>query len=250
MMINLDNIPTTPPKSVNKDLIKGETKKLKKEFAELQHIMAAQEKYSLLIVLQGLDAAGKDGTVKKVFSKIPAFGISISNFKVPSKKELAHDFLWRVHKETPEKGMVKVFNRSHYEDVLVTRALGFVSDEEAEKRFRIINNFEEIVQNNNTIILKFYLHISHEKQEERLRDRMQNPTKYYKHSDGDWAVRKQWNDYRQFYNECLSHTQETAPWHIIPVDKKWYRNYLICKTIVETLRELPLAYPPLETELV
>ena len=131
-MINLENIPTSPPKNLKRKDIAKITRQLKAEMADLQHKLLAQRKYSLLVVFQGLDAAGKDGSIKNVFSEIPAFGISVSNFKVPTQKELAHDFLWRVHSETPEKGMIKAFNRSHYEDVLITRALGLVSDEEAK----------------------------------------------------------------------------------------------------------------------
>lgn len=249
-MINLDNIPTTPPNNLKRKDIAKITRQLKAEMAELQHKLLAQKKYSLLVVFQGLDAAGKDGSIKNVFSEIPAFGISVSNFKVPTKKELAHDFLWRVHSETPEKGMIKAFNRSHYEDVLITRALGLLSDEEAKNRFRMINNFEEIVQSNDTKIIKFYLHISYEMQEQRLERRMKDATRYYKHGDEDWKVRKQWDDYRDYYHECFEHTQEFALWHVIPVDRKWYRDYLMCKIIVQEMRKIALEYPPLETKMV
>ena len=155
-MKKLNDISTQPPKDFSKKEAKEELKELRTKFADLQTIMYAQGKYSLLVVLQGMDASGKDGLVKKAFSEIPAYGISVSAFKVPSTEELAHDFLWRVHKETPKKGEIKIFNRSHYEDVLVTRMLGFVSDDLAQKRFKIINNFEEIIAQNNTIIVKFY----------------------------------------------------------------------------------------------
>lgn len=249
-MINLDNIPTAPPKNLKRKDISKITRQLKAEMADLQHKLLAQRKYSLLVVFQGVDASGKDGSIKNVFSEIPAFGVSVSNFKVPSSKELAHDFLWRVHSETPEKGMIKAFNRSHYEDVLITRALGLVNDEEANKRFRMINNFEEIVQSNDTVIIKFYLHISYEIQEQRLKIRMKDPTRYHKHGDEDWKVRKQWDDYRKYYYECFEHTQEFAPWHVIPVDRKWYRDYLMCKIIVQELRKLDLKYPKLDSKLV
>ncbi|MCB9257254.1 MAG: polyphosphate kinase [Chitinophagales bacterium] len=248
--MKLSEISTWAPKGSNKNEIKELTKELKQRMASLQHKMRAQEKYSLLVVLQGMDASGKDGVVKNVFSKIPAFGISVASFKVPTKKELAHDFLWRIHQESPEKGQIKIFNRSHYEDVLVTRVLGFVDDAQAKKRFGLINNFEASLQDNKTIVLKFYLHLSKEVQEQRLKERMQERDKFYKHSDGDWETRKSWDQYMKYYQECIDHTQEAAPWHIIPVDDKWYKEYLIAKIVVETLEKLDLEYPDLVTELV
>lgn len=248
-MINLNQLSSDAPAHLDKDKIKKETKALKERMEELQHIMRAQEKYSLLVVLQGMDASGKDGTVKKVFSKIPAFGISVSSFKKPTEEELAHDFLWRVHQETPKKGQIKVFNRSHYEDVLVTRVLGFTDDETAKKRFELINNFEEIIAHNNTVILKFYLHVDYANQEERLKERMTIPHKFHKHSDGDWETRKDWEKYMQYYKECIEHTQKIAPWHIVPVNQNWYKEYYIAKTVVDALEQLPLAYPGLDTEL-
>lgn len=247
--MNIRKLPTRAPEHLDKDAIKKETKELEERMAELQHMLHAQEKYSLLVVLQGMDASGKDGVVKKVFSKIPAFGINVASFKVPTKEELAHDFLWRVHQKTPAKGQITIFNRSHYEDVLVTRVLGFTDDETAKKRFDLINNFEKIIAHNNTVILKFFLNVSYEAQEVRLRERMTIEHKFHKHSDGDWETRKDWEKYMDYYNECLTNTQEAAPWHIIPVDQNWYKEYLITKIVVEALEKLPLAYPPLETEL-
>lgn len=247
--MELKKISTDAPEHLEKDDIEKQSKELEDRLAELQHKMFAQGKYSLLVVLQGMDASGKDGVVAKVFNKIPAFGISVSSFKTPTKKELAHDFLWRVHQEVPEKGQIKIFNRSHYEDVLITRVMGWIDDETAKKRFNLINNFEEIVQHNNTIILKFFLHVSFEKQEERLKERMTDATKFYKHSDGDWENRPLWNQYMNCYEDCIEHTQKNAPWHIVPVDQNWYKEYFITKTIVETLEKLPLAYPALETKM-
>lgn len=248
-MIDITKLSTQAPEHLDKDQIKEETKQLEDRLSELQHLLHAQAKYSVLVVLQGMDASGKDGVVKKVFNKIPAFGISVSSFKAPTKKELSHDFLWRVHQEAPEKGQIKIFNRSHYEDVLVTRVLGFTDDATAKKRFELINNFEEIIAHNNTIILKFCLNVSYEMQEERLKERMNVEHKFHKHSDGDWETRKEWDQYMKYYNECLTHTQKIAPWHIVPVDQNWYKEYYITKTIVEAMEKLPLSYPPLETTL-
>lgn len=248
--MELTKMNTSAPKHLEKEDIEKLSKDLEDRLADLQHKMYAQGKYSLLIILQGMDASGKDGVVVKVFNKIPAFGISVSSFKTPTKKELAHDFLWRVHQEMPEKGQIKIFNRSHYEDVLITRVMGWIDDETAKKRFNLINNFEEIVQHNHTIILKFFLHVSFEKQEERLKERMTNPTKFHKHSDGDWDNRPLWNQYMKCYEDCIEHTQKHAPWFIVPVDQNWYKEYFITKTIVETLEKLPLEYPPLETKML
>lgn len=247
--MDIRKLSTVAPKELKKDDIKKETKELEERLAELQHLMRAQGKYSVLVVLQGMDASGKDGVVKKVFSKIPAFGINVASFKVPSKEELSHDFLWRVHQKAPQKGQITVFNRSHYEDVLVTRVLGYTDDATAKKRFELINNFEEIIAHNNTIILKFFLNVSHDMQKERLLERMTMKHKFHKHSDGDWETRKDWEKYMDYYNECLENTQKSAPWHIIPVDQNWYKEYLITKVVVEAMEKLPLSYPPLETEM-
>lgn len=248
--MKIQDISTEAPKKLNKNTIKEKTKVLKARMAELQHIMRAQKKYSLLVVLQGLDASGKDGSIKNVFSKIPPFGISVAAFKAPTKNELAHDFLWRIHQETPEKGQIKVFDRSHYEDVLVTRVLGFTSDEQAQKRFEHINNFEALLADNNTIVLKFFLNVAYDRQLERLKERMEIKEKFYKHSDGDWETRKDWDKYMVYYNECIEKTQKAAPWHIVPVDQNWYKEYFIAKTVVEALENMDLEYPDLETEMI
>lgn len=245
----LNNIDTKPPLEFNKEIAKKEIKALQREFAELQETMYAQGKYSLLIVLQGMDASGKDGLVRNAFKKIPAYGISVKSFKVPSKEELAHDFLWRVHKATPKKGMIKVFNRSHYEEVLVVRMLGYVNNEKAKERFETLNNFEKIVAENNTIILKFCLHTSYEEQEKRLIERMTNPKKYWKHSDGDWEMRKHWNEFRIYYQEMIDNCSSPFPWHVIPSDNNRYKEYLVLKQIVKTLKTLNLKYPSLETKM-
>lgn len=245
----LNNISTRPPKDFNKSKVKKEIKALHKEFAELQNKMYAQEKYSLLVVFQGMDASGKDGVVRNSFKKIPAYGISVKSFKKPTKEELVHDFLWRVHKETPKKGMIKVFNRSHYEDVLVVRMLGFVDDEKAKERFRIINNFEEIIAQNNTVILKFYLHTSLDEQELRLKERMTNPEKHWKHNDGDWEMRKHWDEFRGYYQDVIDNCSAPFEWNIIPSDENKYKELLVLRKIVATLKNLDLKYPELETEL-
>ncbi len=246
----LNKISTKPPKGFLKKNAKKEIKALQKEFASLQNKMYAQGKYSLLVVLQGMDASGKDGLVKNAFKRIPAYGISVKSFKVPSKEELAHDFLWRVHKATPKKGMIKVFNRSHYEEILVVRMLGYVNNEQAKERFKVLNNFEEIVAQNNTKILKFYLHTSFEEQETRLKERMTNPEKYWKHSDGDWEMRKHWDEFRIYYQDMIDNCSNPFEWHIIPSDENRYKELLILRKIVGTMKAMNLKYPNLKTELI
>lgn len=248
-MKNLNDISTKPPKVFDKKEIKKEIKALREEFLDLQTKMYAQGKYSLLVVLQGMDASGKDGLVKNVFKGLPAYGISVKSFKVPSKEELAHDFLWRVHQATPKKGQIKVFNRSHYEEVLVVRMLGYVDDEAAKNRFRLLNNFEEIVAQNNTIIEKFYLHTSYEEQEVRLKERMTNPEKYWKHNDGDWEMRTKWNEFRGYYQEMIDNCSEPFAWSIIPADENRYKEVLVLRKLVDTLKNLDLKYPELESEM-
>jgi PPK2 family polyphosphate:nucleotide phosphotransferase len=245
----LNEISTKPAKGFDKKKAKKEIKALQKEFAVLQNKMYAQGKHSLLIVVQGMDASGKDGLVKNVFREIPAYGVSVKSFKVPSKEELAHDFLWRVHKATPKKGMIKVFNRSHYEEVLVVRSLGFVDDEQAKDRFRILNNFEEIVAQNRTTILKFYLHTSYDEQKNRLKERMTNPEKYWKHNDGDWETRAQWDKFRVYYQDVIDNCSVPFEWNVIPADENRYKELLVLRKIVETMKSLDLKYPDLETEL-
>ncbi len=247
--MNIEKLSCDAPSSANKSEIKAINNQLQNEMAELQKIMRAQNKYSLLIVLQGMDASGKDGLVKDVFKKIPAFGIKVYSFKQPSKEELSHGFLWRIHKQTPKKGEISVFNRSHYEDVLVTRVLGYTSDDLAKKRFELINDFEKMLAQSNTIVLKFMLNVSKEKQKERLIERLTIPSKYYKHSDGDWETRKDWNKYMAYYNECIIATQKFAPWYIVPSNQNWYKTHIVSLKIVEAMRTLPLKYPPLNTSL-
>lgn len=245
--MNLKEYSTKPPKDFDRKKIKSELKDMGKRLAELQYIMRAQEKYSLLIIFQGMDASGKDGAVKDVFKYINPADIQIKSWKAPTKEELAHDFLWRIHKHTPAKGMIQVFNRSHYEDVLITRVHNWCDDAAAEKRFKAINQFEEqLLEHNNTYVLKFYLHISPEEQELRLLERKTIERKMWKHNDGDWEERKLWDDYMKMYEECLEKTA-AVPWHIIPTDDNKYKAYMILKTILKTVENLPLAFPSLQS---
>jgi PPK2 family polyphosphate:nucleotide phosphotransferase len=211
---------------------------LGEEMRELQELLYAAGDHSMLVVLQGRDTSGKDGTIRKVFDYVNPQGCRVESFKVPTAQELAHDFLWRCHKATPALGMITVFNRSHYEDVLVVRVHNLVPEEQWRRRYDHINNFERLlIDDNKTIILKFCLHISKEEQEERLLAREQEVTKAWKLSAGDWKEREFWDDYTAAYDEALHRcSTEDAPWYVVPANRKWFRDLAIAETIVKTLR--------------
>ncbi len=210
----------------------------------LQEKLYAEGKRSLLIVLQALDTGGKDGTIRHVMRGINPQGCQVTSFKVPTPEERAHDFLWRIHQHVPARGMIGIFNRSHYEDVLVTRVHGLISADEAKVRFDEINNFERLLANDGTTVVKFYLAISKDEQRRRLQARLDDPAKTWKFSDADLEERKFWNRYPKAYSEALSATStKRAPWYVIPADHKWYRNYLVAKIVVATLKGMDPQYP-------
>ncbi len=212
---------------------------------ELQYLMYAENKHSLLIVLQGLDAAGKDGVVRHVLSGMNPSGCNSVNFKQPTAKELAHDFLWRVHPHVPAKGSVTIFNRSHYEDVLVARVHGLVPEKVWSKRYDQINDFERlIVTENNTTILKFFLHISKDEQLARFKKRLDDPTRQWKISDSDYKERDYWGDYTKAFEDVLNKTStEHAPWFIVPSNHKWFRDLAISQIIVRQMEEMNMQMP-------
>jgi PPK2 family polyphosphate:nucleotide phosphotransferase len=213
-------------------------------------MLYAQGKYALLIVLQAMDAGGKDSTIKKVFEGINPQGVYVASFKVPTEEELAHDFLWRIHQRAPRKGFIGIFNRSHYEDVLVTRVNKLITPEECERRYDQINAFERLLSDTGTRILKFYLHISKEEQKQRFEDRLKKPDKHWKFAKGDLPARKKWDKYMEAYGEALSRCNtDYAPWFIVPANKKWYRDVVITRAIVETMESMGLAYPEPEDGL-
>ena len=216
---------------------KGELEQLAKEMSTLQEALSAAQHQSMLIILQGMDTSGKDGTIRHVFSNVNPQGCYVHSFKQPTQEELAHDFLWRIHQVTPAKGMIGIFNRSHYEDVLIVRVHNLVPEEVWQQRYKAINYFEKLLANSNTIILKFFLHISYDEQKQRLQDRVQEQDKAWKISASDWVERKYWNDYQKAYEDALTEcsTQE-APWYIVPANHKWYRNLAIAHTLVETMQ--------------
>ncbi len=207
------------------------------ELGELQELLAAAQQHSLLIVLQGMDTSGKDGTMRHVFTSVNPQGCEVHSFKAPTQEELLHDFLWRIHKVVPVRGMMGVFNRSQYEDVLVVRVHNLVPEEVWSQHYKEINHFEKLLADNRTIILKFFLHISNEEQKQRLLAREQDRDKAWKLSTSDWAERKYWNDYQGAYEDALSKcSTKEAPWYIVPANHKWYRNLAIAQTLVETMR--------------
>jgi PPK2 family polyphosphate:nucleotide phosphotransferase len=209
---------------------------LSEQLAELQELLFAAHRHAVLIVLQGMDTSGKDGTIKHVMSHVNPLGCRVEAFKVPTEEELAHDFLWRVHKVTPARGTMTIFNRSHYEDVVVARVHDLVPKATWEARYDHIVDFERTLADNGTLILKFFLHISLEEQEERLLAREQDPSKAWKLSAADWRERERWDDYLQAYEDAIVRTStKHAPWHIVPADKKWFRNLAIAEATVEAL---------------
>jgi PPK2 family polyphosphate:nucleotide phosphotransferase len=248
-MIKLSKISTLPPKNVDEKALKKETKKMAERLGELQRLMFAEGKHSLLVIFQGMDASGKDGAVKNVFADCALEGVNVRSFKKPTEEELAHDFLWRIHKEAPAKGMIKVFNRSHYEDILIQRVHSWIDDEQAKKRMKAINAFEHLLTfDNKTHLFKFYLHLSHEQQAIELQERIDEREKNWKHNDNDWKEREHWDAYMRYYEYAINNSD--IPWHIVPVDERWYRNYVVLKTLVQHLESLDMEYPPLETEMV
>lgn len=228
-----------------KEKAKAETAKLIANLDGLQERLYANATRSLLVVLQGMDTSGKDGTIKSVMSGVNPQGCKVVAFKAPSKDELAHDFLWRVHREVPPKGFIGIFNRSHYEDVLITRVHGWVSDRVAKRRFNQIKEFEELLAESGTVVLKFFLHISKAEQRERLEARIADPEKRWKWNSGDLEERKLWDDYLKAFEDVLSATStDWAPWYVVPANRKWYRNLIVADRIVDALDDLKLKTPP------
>jgi PPK2 family polyphosphate:nucleotide phosphotransferase len=220
------------------------------ELIKLQNLLYAESRRSLLIVLQGMDTSGKDGTIRHVMSGLSPLGVQVHAFKAPTQEELAHDFLWRVHKVVPPHGAIGIFNRSHYEDVLVVRVHDLVKPKVWKDRFKQINHFERTLVKNNTILLKFFLHISADEQKKRLEERLADPTRYWKFSMHDVEERRFWDDYQKAYEDALEKcSTKHAPWHIVPANHKWYRNLKVAETVVKALRDLDMKYPDASVDL-
>jgi PPK2 family polyphosphate:nucleotide phosphotransferase len=241
--IKLSEIDTRAPKELDKKETKEKTEKLLTELDDLQNLLYAEGEHSVLVILQGMDASGKDGVLRNVFRSMNPLGIQAKPWKAPTEEELAHDFLWRIHQHTPAKGMLQVFNRSHYEDILVTRVHGWCDDATAKKRMRAINDFEWLLQeHNNTHILKFYLHISQKEQTERLEERLKDPAKMWKYNEKDFEEAKLWDKYQQMYEDCFANCNN-PPWQIIPADQNWYKEYLIATATYQLLTGLSMQFP-------
>ncbi len=228
----------------NKAEGKKELLKLNKKLEGLQELLYAEGKQKVLIVLQGMDTSGKDGVIRHVLEGVNPQGVHVASFKVPSSLELAHDYLWRIHQKTPGKGEIVIFNRSHYEDVLVVRVHNLAPKNVWEKRYEHIRQFEKMLTDEGTTILKFFLHIDLKEQAERFLDRVQNPEKNWKFNPGDLDERNRWEDYTHAYEDMLNKTSTSyAPWYVVPANKKWYRNLVIANVLVDKLKKLDMRFP-------
>jgi PPK2 family polyphosphate:nucleotide phosphotransferase len=226
------------------DALENACDKDKDRITELQRVLYADGRYALLVILQGRDASGKDGTIRRVFTAVNPQGCTVSSFKQPTEEERAHDFLWRVHARTPGRRMIGIFNRSHYEDVIVPRVHGEMKKKEWLERYEHINNFERMLSDEKVVILKFFLHISRDEQKARLIDRLSDKTKNWKFQPGDLDDRALWDEYTKAYKSILEHTStKYAPWYVVPADDKDVRNWLVARTIADTLEDLDLRYP-------
>lgn len=243
----LSKIDTKAPDYSKKEEIKKENEQLLEKIIDYQKKMNAEAKHSILIVLQGMDAAGKSGAAR-VLAGVNPSGIRVKGYKKPTEHEMAHDFLWRIHQHTPARGMIQIFDRSHYEDILVPTVGKYLPKDVIDKRYDLINDFERLLTQNNTTILKFYLHLSKDKQEERLMERVNNPQKHYKHNDGDWKSREDWDDYMKVYERIFKKCDE-VPWKIIPSDNGWYKENLIAKEIIAAFEKMDMKWPKLQSEI-
>ncbi len=222
----------------------AELKKLNKKLESLQEMLYAEHKHKVLIILQAMDTGGKDGTIRSVFEGVNPQGVKVASFKVPTPEELDHDYLWRVHKQTPGKGEIVIFNRSHYEDLLVVRVHGLAPEKVWKKRYAHITEFERMLNDEGTTIIKFYLNINQDEQKQRLLERIKIPEKRWKFNPGDLEERKLWKKYINAYDDVLSKTSKPwAPWYVIPANRNWYRNLVISTILVDTLEKLKMRYP-------
>jgi PPK2 family polyphosphate:nucleotide phosphotransferase len=243
---NLKEISARAGKEFDKQETKNKTAKILDELRELQNLLFAENNHSILVVVQGMDGSGKDGVIRNVFTSMNPQGVNVKSFKAPTPEELSHDFLWRVHLHAPAKGTIGIFNRSHYEDILITRVHKWCDDKTARKRMKAINNWEDLlIKHNNTHILKFYLHVSAKEQQQRLKERIKDPSKMWKYNANDLKEAKLWNIYMQMYKECFEKCN-IVPWIIVPSDQNWYKEYIIASTLRDTLASLKMQYPGLK----
>ncbi|MEA3325898.1 MAG: polyphosphate kinase 2 family protein [Chloroflexota bacterium] len=242
--VDLSQFETCYQGELDKNTGKAQLKEHTKALSDIQELMYAEHKQKLLIVLQGIDTSGKDGTIEHVFGDVNPQGTKVINFKVPTKKELDHDYLWRVHQHTPGKGEILIFNRSHYEDVLVVRVHDLVSKDVWKKRYDQINDFERLLADEGTTIRKFFLHVSKQEQAKRFLARLDRPQKRWKFNPGDLEEREYWDDYIAAFEDVLSKTSTPwAPWYVVPADRKWYRNLVVASVILDSLKSLDMQFP-------
>jgi PPK2 family polyphosphate:nucleotide phosphotransferase len=248
--IRLKNFRPDYAGGLEKDEAREKTCEFIKRIGDLQELLYANSRHSVLLLFQGLDASGKDGAIRAVLEQVNPAGVETANFKVPSEEERAHDFLWRVHKAVPRYGNIGVFNRSHYEAVLVERVLKIVPKSVWSKRYAQIVDFERMLVANNVVLLKFFLHISREEQAERFQARLDEPQKRWKFSFADLKTRDHWDDYMRAYEDMLNATShDAAPWHVVPADRKWYRDYIVGRTVVDAMKRLKLKCPKPKEDL-
>ncbi len=244
--IKLNEISTRAPKEFDKLVTKEKTAVIIKELDDLQNLLYAEGKHSILVVIQGMDASGKDGVIRNVMGNMNPQGVNVKSYKAPTPEELAHDFLWRIHHYAPQKGMIQIFNRSHYEDILITRVHKWCDDETARKRINAINDFEQLLINHsNTHILKFYLHVSPQEQQDRLTERLSDPAKMWKYNEKDFEEAKLWDIYMEMYEDCFNNCNNPE-WTIVPADQNWYKEYIIATKLIDLLKSLDMKFPGLK----
>lgn len=244
--IKLNEISTRAPKEFDKLVTKEKTAVIIKELDDLQNLLYAEGKHSILVVIQGMDASGKDGVIRNVMGNMNPQGVNVKSYKAPTPEELAHDFLWRIHHYAPQKGMIQIFNRSHYEDILITRVHKWCDDETARKRMNAINDFEQLLINHsNTHILKFYLHVSPQEQQDRLTERLSDPAKMWKYNEKDFEEAKLWDIYMEMYEDCFNNCNNPE-WTIVPADQNWYKEYIIATKLIDLLKSLDMKFPGLK----
>jgi PPK2 family polyphosphate:nucleotide phosphotransferase len=237
----LGSLSTKAPKNIDKELTKHKTQEMYIKIEELHKTMRAENKHSLLIVFQGMDASGKDGSIHKLYKGLYPMATSAHSFKAPTDDEKSRDFLWRIHKLTPVSGHITIFNRSHYEDILVPTVHEFLDEDLIQKRHKQINDFEELLEDHNTHVIKFYLHISKDEQTQRFEERKENVEKRWKYNANDLSESMLWDEYMEVYEDIFK--QSKIKWNIIPADQKWYRDYLVAKIILNKLKSLKMEYP-------
>ncbi|MDO9545362.1 MAG: polyphosphate kinase 2 family protein [Pelolinea sp.] len=228
----------------DKKAAKNKLEDLRKQLIDLQRLLYAEHKQKVLIILQAMDSGGKDGTIRSIFKGVNPQGVRVASFKVPTPEESKHDYLWRIHKQTPRSGEIVIFNRSHYEDVLVVRVHQLIADTVWKKRYEQIRHFEKLLADEGTTIIKFFLHISKDEQKERFLERIDIPEKQWKFNPRDIEERKLWGNYMQAYEDAISKTSTSyAPWYVIPANRNWYRDYVITKIITDVLKKKNMTYP-------